>query len=86
MCEDNLCLNRWNRRPLSERQLTYAALDALASVLIYDSLARRDPGFIDQAAAALVSRQQSLQPASSAQNARGKKRALGSPPGGTHCA
>lgn len=31
---------RWDRRPLTKRQLTYAALDAHVAVLIYDSLSK----------------------------------------------
>ena len=31
-------VHRWGRRPLSERQISYAALDALASMLIYDCI------------------------------------------------
>lgn len=69
-------MDRWSRRPLSQRQLTYAALDALASVLIYDSLARSDPGFPGRAAAALSRR---CAAAGGGEEARGKKRALASP-------
>lgn len=29
---------RWDRRPLTQRQLAYAALDAHVTVLIYESL------------------------------------------------
>jgi len=53
---------------LSQRQLTYAALDALAAVLIFDSLTRSDAGFAFRAAAARFSRQ--------FHNGRGKKRAV----------
>ena len=34
-------VHRWGRRPLSERQLVYAALDALASVLIFECIEAR---------------------------------------------
>ena len=34
-------IHRWGRRPLSERQIQYAALDALVSVLIYEFIEGR---------------------------------------------
>ena len=69
-------MDRWSRRPLSQRQLTYAALDAFAAVLIYDCMARSDPGFAGRAAATLCRRQATE---SGGNGARGKKRALTSP-------
>lgn len=72
-----VCMRRWNRRPLSQRQQTYAALDALAAVLIYDSLAQHDPSFVGRAAAALTGRQET---GNGSQEARGKKRGLASMP------
>lgn len=36
---------RWGRRPLSERQIQYAAMDALVSVLIYDFMDARSGPF-----------------------------------------
>lgn len=39
---DKQCqVSRWGRRPLSERQLQYAALDALVSLLVYEHLEER---------------------------------------------
>ena len=39
---DKQCqVSRWGRRPLSERQLQYAALDALVSVMVYEHLEER---------------------------------------------
>ena len=38
-------LRRWGRRPLSERQIQYAAMDALVSVLIYDFIDARSGPF-----------------------------------------
>ena len=39
---------RWGRRPLSERQIQYAAMDALVSVLIYDIMEARSGPFREQ--------------------------------------
>ncbi|BDA47863.1 probable exonuclease mut-7 homolog at C-terminar half [Coccomyxa sp. Obi] len=75
--DKSMQMSRWNRRPLSQRQQTYAALDALAAVLIYDSLAHSDPGFVGRAAAALTGRQET---GNGGQEARGKKRALAGTP------
>ncbi|CAL8463132.1 g2666 [Coccomyxa elongata] len=75
--DKSMQMSRWNRRPLSQRQQTYAALDALAAVMIYDSLAKRDPGFAGRAAAALTGRQET---GNGGQEARGKKRDLAGMP------
>ena len=63
-------LRRWGRRPLSERQIQYAAMDALVSVLIYDFIDARSGPFNEPG-------QQSLSDNQSSANGKHRQPSLG---------
>jgi hypothetical protein len=61
--EEIKCLgwDRWERRPLTQRQLTYAALDAHVAVLVYEFLVGLSDSFRERARRCLFSYQQQQQ-------------------------